>query len=193
MNMNQPIPDNNSDKRDLEAMLYVLRDPAIDCETFEARMIDEPLLAEAVSHAVSLVFAIKNQNEVNVERQSLTKPTLATPTASVAMPKFSFDPAWMALATISALISLFLLNLDYTSKDSSLEPMVEVATAWTDLQSTKMEQPSSDTKNETSLTSHFDLDDSSLGLETKSLDNDLPDWILLAAIASDSMNAEMVQ
>lgn len=184
---------NDSDQRDLEAMLYVLRDPAIDCEAFEARMIDDPLLAEAVSHAVSLVFSIKNQSEVIVECQALTKPTLAKPTASVAMPKFSVDPAWMVLASISAVISLLLLNLDYASKDDVAEPMHEVAAAWTDLQSTKIEQPSSDPKNEISLASHFDLDDSLLGLETKSLDNDLPDWILLAAIASDSMNAEMVQ
>jgi hypothetical protein len=191
--MNLPVPNHDSDQRDLEAMLYVLRDPAIDCDAFEDRMIDDPLLAEAVSNAVSLVFAIKNQNEVNVESQSLTKPTLAKPTASVAMPKFSFDPAWMALATISAVISLFLLNLDYSSKDSSAEPMSEVAAAWTDLQSTKIEQPSSDPKNEDSLASHSDFDDSLLGLESKSLDNDLPDWILLAAIASDSMSAEMVQ
>ena len=191
--MNLPVPNHDTDQRDLEAMLYVLRDPAIDCDAFEDRMNDDPLLAEAVSNAVSLVFAIKNQSEVNAECQSMTKPTLAKPTASVAMPKFSFDPAWMALATISAVISLFLLNLDYSSKDGSAEPMFEVATAWTDLQSTKIEQPSSDPKNEDSLASHSDFDDSLLGLESKSLDNDLPDWILLAAIASDSMNAEMVQ
>jgi hypothetical protein len=191
--MNLPIPNHDSDQRDLEAMLYVLRDPAIDCDAFEARIIDDPLLAEAVSHAVSLVFSIKNQSEVSAECQSLTKPTLATPTASVAMPKLSFDPAWLALATISAVISLFLLNLDYASKDSSVEPMFEVATAWTDLQSTKTELSSSDPKIEASLSSHSDLDDSLLSLEPKSLDNDLPDWMLLAAIASDSMNAEMVQ
>jgi len=191
--MNLPIPNHDSDQRELEAMLYVLRDPAIDCDAFEAQMIDDPLLAEAVSHAVSLVFSIKNQSEVNVECQSLTKPTLATPTASVAMPKFSFNPAWMALATISAVIRLFLLSLDYASKDSSVEPMFEVAAAWTDLQSTKTEQQNTELKNETSLAIHSDLDDSLLGLESKSLDNDLPDWMLLAAIASDSMNAEMVQ
>jgi hypothetical protein len=191
--MNAPIPNNDSDQRDLEAMLYVLRDPAIDCDAFEARMIDDPLLAEAVSHAVSLVLDIKSQNEMSVECQSLATSTLAKPAASVAMPRISFDPAWVVLATISAVISLFLLNLDYASKDSSVEPMFEVATAWTDLQSTKSEQPSSDPKNETSLASHSDLDDSLLGLEAKNLDNDLPDWMLLAAIASDSMNAEMVQ
>jgi hypothetical protein len=191
--MNAPIPNNDSDQRDLEAMLYVLRDPAIDCDAFEARMIDDPILAEAVANSVSLVFAIKSQDEVNVECQSLTKPTLAKPATSVSMPKFSFDPAWMALATISAVVSLFLLNLDYSSKDGSAEPMSEVAAAWTDLQSTKTEQQTQDLKNEASLASHSDLDDSLLGLEPKSLDNDLPDWMLLAAIASDSMNAEMVQ
>lgn len=191
--MNLPIPNHDSAQRNLEAMLYVLRDPAIDYKAFEDRMIDDPLLAEAVSHAVSLVFSIKNQSEVNVECQSLTKPTLATPTASIAMPKFSFNPAWMALATISAVISLFLLNLDYSSKDGLAEPMFEVATAWTDLQSTTTEQQPSELKNETSLASHSDWDDSLLGSEPKSLDNDLPDWMLLAAIASDSMNAEMVQ
>jgi hypothetical protein len=191
--MNLPIPNNVPDQRDLEAMLYVLRDPAIDCDAFETRMVDDPLLAEAVSHAVSLVFSIKNQNEFNVEYQSLTKTTLAKPATSVAMPKFSLDPAWMALATISAVVSLFLLNLDYASKDGSAEPMSEVAAAWTDLQSTKTEQQSSDLKNETSLSSQSELDDSLLGLEPKGLDNDLPDWILLAAIVSDSVNTETVQ
>jgi hypothetical protein len=140
-----------------------------------------------------LVFSIKNQNEFNVECQSLTKTTLAKPATSVAMPKFSLDPAWMALATISAVVSLFLLNLDYASKDGSAEPMSEVAAAWTDLQSTKTEQQSSDLKNETSLSSQSELDDSLLGLEPKGLDNDLPDWILLAAIVSDSVNTETVQ
>jgi hypothetical protein len=191
--MNNAIPYNDPNKRDLEAILYVLRDPAIECDAFEARMIDDPLLAEAVSHAVSLVLDMKSQNKVSIERQSLTKPALAKPTASVAMPKFSFDPAWVVLATISAVVSLFLLSLDYSSTDSTEEPMLEVAAAWTDLQSTKTEQHIAELKNETSLLSQADFDDSLLSLESKNLDNDLPDWMLLAAIVSDSMNTEMVQ
>ena len=186
--MNTTTPSNDPSDLDLEALLYVLRDPAIDCEAFEARMIEDPRLSEAVSNAVSLALCIKQGREATVQCQLPSKPA-----SSIAMPSISFDPTWVALATLSAVVSLFLLSLDYSSTDSAAEPLYKVAVAWTDLQTTSMEAQNADLKNGTSLLSLLDSDEGFLGLEPKSLDDDLPDWMLLATIASDSMKTEMVQ
>lgn len=186
--MKTTTPSNDTSDLDLEAMLYVLRDPAIDCEAFEARMIEDPRLSEAVSNAVSLTLCIKQGREATVHCQLQSQPA-----SSIAMPRISFDPTWVTLATLSAVASLFLLSLDYSSTGNSAEPMHKVAAAWTDLQSTSMEAQNADLKNGTSLLSLSDSDEGFLGLEPKSLDEDLPDWMLLATIASDSIKTEMVQ
>ena len=186
--MNTTTPSNEPSDLDLEAMLYVLRDPAIDSDAFEARMIEDQLLAEAVSNAVFLALSIKQGSEATVQCQL---PSNAA--SSIEMPRISFDPTWVALATLSAVVSLFLLSLDYSSTDNSAEPMYKVAVAWTDLQTTSMEAQNADLKNGTTLLNLSESDEGFLGLEQKSLDDDLPDWMLLATIASDSMKTEMVQ
>jgi hypothetical protein len=159
----------NSDR--LDAMLYVLDDPALDRDEFESRLESDPALGELVAEAVALVDQLKPALRETVQIAPESKHTTAY---------FVLKAAW-----IGAIAAALLIVVSYRQVFRSVESRSSsVAQAWSDLQLTPLDQDVDDAA--VSLASFLETDLS------QSDESDLPDWLVLAAAKTIS-DSDIIQ
>ena len=169
----------DTSQNDLDAMLYVLEDPALDRESFESRMADDPNLAHAVANAVYLTESLRH-NQVWESFQSNDYPC-PLPDGIV-----SETRAWTTnhvfLATVCASIAIALITWRaMPSNPSHRQSLDEVAITWTAMQSNSIDS------NESPVDGIFSHDLE----EVDSSEWGAPAWLIMATAVHDlkSMDA----
>lgn len=174
--MNNKTP-NNPSTHLLEAMLYVLNDPALDRDEYEQRLANDPVLGESVAEAVGLLQDIKAVSG------SHAKPmvTIAVSSSAQRTP-VAF---WFWSISIAASIALiacvgwrfFVFERNNHNQLANVQ-LANVVNAWSDLQQLDGLDNAEDAKLR------------SIGLESELspgteevLDEDVPDWLISASIA----------
>ncbi len=163
--------ESNESQMHLDAMLYLLDDPALNRVAFEARLANDSQLAEILSEAVS-VFQSMQTVAFESEKQVMAR----TVQASV----YSYIK-WQSIPAIAAslLIIVFLgwqtiHSMRSQSKEIALNSVVW---AWGELQTDNADsQPSRDV-------SESDFENTFAMLEPTS-DIDVPEWLVLATAAN---------
>ncbi len=180
--MNEIAPDSDESQMHLEAMLYLLDDPALDRNAFEARLLNVPQLGEILANSVDAFHGLRfvnfksnPNNEVHIDRLALSD---------------SGSRQWLFFLALAA--SLFLvcftgwraLNLIQTANSNSASSVSlgSVVLAWGDLQL--------ESEDAVSIQETIDGDLASSSNDTDALEEtDVPDWLVLAATdVSDSNN-----
>jgi hypothetical protein len=167
----------------LEAMLYVLNDPALDRDAYEQRLANDPVLGQSVAEAVGLV------QDIQAVSGSHTKPmvTIAVSSSAQRTP-IAFWPWSISIAASIALIAcvgwrffVFEQNNHNQLANAQLAnaQLANVVNAWSDLQHLDGLDIAEDAKlRSVGLDSEL-----SPGTE-EVLDEDVPDWLISASIAS---------
>lgn len=178
--MNKTAPDSNESQLHLDAMLYLLEDPSLDRNAFEARLLEEPKLGEILANSVDAFLKlqatefdslpvsncqdIRPASSYSGSRGRLFFPAIA---ASLFL---ACSVGWLGLVLIQSISSN---NASSVSLASSLS-LNSVVLAWGDLQADR------DDSSLVQEVSHSDLE-SSLSLADSFVESDVPDWLVLAA------------
>ena len=88
---NPLTPDASHERRRWEIERFVLQDPTLDLAAFEARMLDDPQLAEEVAVCVSRL------QQMAAACRLATPPAIATVSASASCGPSSTPPRWTAV------------------------------------------------------------------------------------------------
>lgn len=178
----------------LEAMLYVLCDVSIDRDAFEAKLENDPALAEAVAEAVAIV-------------QGLKQAAVSSNTSIVATPRFEdsivrskqmpvLAKGLVAIVSIAAVFCVIFFRWQRDTIIASAESLPEIAAAWIDLNEANADlMDGSTSRFESNGDAESDTDSAGLGAERNQLAvaDDMPDWMLLAVIGTDSLNPEAIK
>jgi len=170
--MNNKTPINPSTHL-LEAMLYVLNDPALDRDEYEQRLANDPVLGESVAEAAGLLQDIKSVSG------SHTKPMVTTAvSASAQRTPVAFWSWSISIAASIALIACVSWQFSVFEQNTHNQ-LANVVNAWSDLQQPDGHDPAEDVKLR------------SVGLESELTsgseevpDEDVPDWLISASIAT---------
>ncbi len=163
--------ESNESQLHLDAMLYLLDDPALDRVAFEARLADDTQLAEILAEAVTVFQSLQTVDFVP-ENQVVAR----TAHASV----YSYRK-WQSIAVIAA--SLLILgfigwqtihSMRSQSKEIALNSVVW---AWGELQTDNSDSQLSRDIGES------DFENTIVMLEPSS-DIDVPEWLVLATAAN---------
>lgn len=177
-----PKRETNESQMHLDAMLYVLEDPALDREAYEASLEDNSQLAEILADAVAVCQL--TQSVTSWEKYSIPSAVWATPTASNTHPVrgWRFVGSIWALAA-SILIAGFLVWQVFNHKYSGSSEIANLnaeslsldnlVLAWGDMQS---DRPSFQQGRE-----QVEIEsESSLVMTDPVGERDVPEWIVLA-------------
>ena len=89
-------------------MLYVLEDPALDRDSFEARLADDVRLGEILAIAVEMLHAMRSTDPESLAPVYFDVPTVRTftesPTGSIASESVPYS--WLGLVSLAASILL---------------------------------------------------------------------------------------
>lgn len=180
--MNNKTP-NNPSTHLLEAMLYVLNDPALDRDEYEQRLANDPVLGESVAEAVGLLQDIKAVSG------SHTKPMVTIAVSSNAQrTPVAFWPWSISIAASIAMMAFvgwrsFVFERNNRNQLANVQlanaQLANVVNAWSDLQQLDGLDNAEDAKIR------------SVGLESELSpgteevpDEDVPDWLISASIAT---------
>ncbi len=170
--MNNKTP-NNPSAHLLEAMLYVLNDPALDRDEYEQRLANDPVLGESVADAVGLLQNIKAVSG------SHTKPMVTIAVSSSAQrPPVAFWPWSISIAASIALIACVGWRF-FVFERNNHNQLANVVNAWSDLQ----QLDGLDNAEDAKLKSVGFDSELSPGTE-EVLDEDVPDWLISASIVT---------
>lgn len=190
--------------REWEAILYVLRDDSLDCEAFEAKLADDPLVAQAVSEAVALVHALKQTPPSQPDTAHSPPSSLHLPPQPI---RYSYAVAGLVVAVSIAVVFLATtIGFQGISLKPSPNSMAEVANAWTDWLATN-NYPAHDNSLHGQPEIGLENDSFDTGVELKSAaadtllgpakdglpENDMPDWMLIAVLETPSSTVEALQ
>ncbi len=155
----------------LEAMLYLLDDPVLDREAFEARLANDTQLAEILAKAVT-VFQSLQTVEFESEKQVMAR----TAHASV----YSYRK-WQSILVIAASLLIFGFiswqSIQSIRNHSSKIALNNVVWAWGELQTDNSDSQLSRDIGES------DFENTITMLEPSS-DIDVPEWLVLATAAN---------
>ena len=186
---------NKSDSdKGLEAMLYVLCDVSIDRDAFEAKLENDPALAEAVAEAVAIVQGLKQAaaiSNASMNTQPSFKDSVVRPRQMPFLAK-----GLVAILSIAAAFCVIFFRWQRDTIIASAESLPEIAAAWIDLNEANTDlMDVSTSRFESDGDAQSDTDSAGLGAEHNQLavTDDLPDWMLLAVTGTDSLNPEAIK
>jgi len=182
----------NNNDQGLEAMLYVLFDESIDRNAFEAKLENDPALAEAVAESVSIVQGLK-QAAMSSNASMATKPRFEDSVVRSRQMPF-FVKGLVAMVSIAAAFCVIFFRWQRDTVIASAESLPEIAAAWIDLNEANTDlMDGSIFRFESDGES--DTESAGLGAEYKQLAiaDDMPDWMLLAVTGTDSQNPEAIK
>ena len=180
----------NDNDKGLEAMLYVLCDETIDRNAFEAKLENDPGLAEAVAESVSIVQGLK-QAAMSSNASMATKPRFEDSVVrSRQMPLLA--KCLVAMVSIAAAVCVIFFRWQRETVIASAESLPEIAAAWIDLSEANSDLMDASISR---FESESDTESAGLGTEYKQLAvaDDMPDWMLLAVTGTDSQNLEAIK
>ncbi len=169
----------------LEAMLYVLEDPSLDREAFEARLAEDVRLAEILSEAVETLHSMRPSMGDSTAPSYFEIPSVRTFSDSPVRSNISgsIPSSWLGLASLAASILLvgFLgwksfqaLSPETTTGD--VESFKNVAWAWGEIGTGHHDEPS------TQYVSFVD-DQVALAACESICESDVPEWLVMATAA----------
>ena len=183
-------PDSYESQMHLEAMLYLLEDPAVDRDAFEARLLEDLQLSEILAAAVDTFLALKSARPES--------PAVVPATPSHTLVPFQFRATQGLLGlTIAAslLVACFLgwqtfVHGPYGSSVPSLSASRNgVVLAWGDLMLDSQVTENLSSQETIELESTAPL----TGSESFSV-SEVPDWLVLAAMEnSDNQDSRDVK
>lgn len=186
---------NKSDSdQGLEAMLYVLCDASIDRDAFEAKLENDPALAEAVAEAVAIVQGLKQAAVSSNASMVFTPRFESNDIGSRQMPFLA--KGLLAMVSIAAAFCVIFFRWQRDTIIASAESLPEIAAAWIDLNEANSDlMDASISRLGSDGDTESDTDSAGLGAEHKQLAvaDDMPDWMLLAVTGTDSQNSEAIK
>ena len=177
----------NDNDKGLEAMLYVLFDESIDRDAFEAKLENDPVLAEAVAESVSIVQGLKQAAMISNALMA-TEPRFEDRVVRSRQMSF-LAKGLVAMVSIAAAFCVIFFRWQRDTVIASAESLPEIAAAWIDLNEANTHlMDGSIFRFESD--SESDTESAGLGSEYKQLTvaDDMPDWMLLAVTGTDSQN-----
>lgn len=166
----------------LEAMLYVLRDPTLDCEAYELELANDPQLGDFLAEAVEILQRIERSKSVLAKLDIGTVRICNSEVASV--------HSWKWLAALAAsLVVIFGFGWNaWVNESEDRLSFASVVHAWTDLQSD--DSDSDDLRLR--LVGFAEGEPTDLNMDYS--DVDVPDWLISATVVNATMTiAEAVQ
>ncbi len=164
-------PQTNRTNEHLEAMLYLLDDPALDREAFEARLADDAQLGEILAQAVTTFQALQ---AASFKPNGIAQGSVARRTSSVlnALPQWQF----LSVLAASILLACFLGWQTHFEMRSGLADngSNNVVLAWGDIQSAVLDHQG------TREVSEFELENA-LAMSDSLPEMDVPEWLVIAA------------
>ena len=163
--------ESNESQMHLDAMLYLLDDPALDRDAFEAKLANEAQLTEILAEAVT-VFQSLRKAEFESERPFVARTTHAS--------VHSYR-RWQSIPVIAASVLIFgyigWQTIQSMRSHSNEIAMNSVVWAWGELQT-----DNSDSQL-TRDVGDSDFENTWAMLEPTS-DTDVPEWLVLATVAN---------
>ncbi len=199
-----PLKTNKDSQLHLEAMLYLLEDPALDRDAFEARLDNDVQLAEVLSESVAMFQSLKSlelRGPEFVSREAdLVTVRHPAPQASESSRTRGSHPTWNLVTCVAASIG-FLGFLGWMMFETNRIGPVEhdlltqnpvaiknIVYAWSELQ---LDSGSNANRSDDSL---VDLSDSEEELTLVAHDafseKDVPEWLVMATLDSLGNNIE---
>ncbi len=173
--------DRDDSQSHLEAMLYVLQDPALDRTAFEARLEEDCRLGEILAEAVALFEMTQKMDSWQPGSAASPNATFQSsdpaPSLVPAEPPASTRSGWRWVASLCAIAATLLVVLarwdGFPSRDADAASTQDVVLAWGAMQTDRI---------------HIAMDRESVEWESEwnlaSLDSveepDVPEWIVLA-------------
>jgi hypothetical protein len=180
--MNKTAPDSDESQMHLEAMLYLLNDPVLDRQAFEARLLNEPQLGEVLANAVDFFHGLQSVEFESNPKEGSDVARLALSDSSSL--QWLFFPVLAASLFLACFVSWQAFDLMQTanSNPASRVSLNSVVLAWGDLQ-LESEEPVS-----VQETSDGDLASSSSDTDFFA-ETEVPDWLVLAATDTSENNS----
>ncbi len=182
--MKKKAPDSNESQMHLEAMLYLLEDPALDRIAFEARLVEDARLNEVLANAVDTFLRLQSAEFesfpvgiVDVDRRV---------SSDSGAHRWLFFPALAASLFLACFVcwQAFVWMQAISSNNASLASSMSVNSvvlAWGDLQTDR------DDSGLVQEASSSDLN-ASLSFADSFVEADVPDWLVLAAVETTDNN-----
>lgn len=172
--------ESNESQMHLDAMLYLLSDPALDRDAFESRLANDTQLAEILAEAVSVFHSLRTF-EFEAEKQV---------TARTAHASMSSYRKWQSIAVIAASL-LFAGFIGWQTIQSIHTHSNEIALnnvvwAWGELQTDYSDSQLSRDVGDSDFENTFAI------LEPTS-ESDVPEWLVLATAANVEGGDEPVE
>lgn len=181
--MNNTDPDSDESQMRLEAMLYLLDDPAIDRNAFEARLLSDPKLSEILSDSVEVFHGLRSSNFASASETVMQEPR--RPSIESIRHQRLFFLALAASLLLACFVGWRAIGLIQTANSNSASSVSlgSVVLAWGDLQL--------ESDDAVSIQEAIDGDLASSSNATDSLaETEVPDWLVLAATdISDSKDS----
>ena len=164
----------------LDAMLYLLDDPALDRDAFEARLANDSQLAEVLAEAVT-VFQSLQSVEFAPQKQVIAQAAQAAQAAHASV--YSYRK-WQTVAVIAA--SLLILgfigwqtiqSIQSNRTHSNEIALNNVVWAWGELQT-------DDSDSQTSRDVGDSDFENTLSMLEPTCDSDVPEWLVLVTAAN---------
>ncbi|MEQ1824901.1 MAG: hypothetical protein ABL921_03115 [Pirellula sp.] len=166
----------------LDVMLYVLNDPALDRDSFELKLADNPELCEQVAQGVALLAGVRAHT-------AISHPTISS---VVPRPLHPVDWRWIAslAASLTIVVGWSWISWTNRSQQVSYTSMVD---AWSYFH--RESQEPTDLISETSFQgvelAYAEIPTSSDGNEQE---DDFPEWLIAATVANErAPSLEVVQ
>jgi len=184
----------------LEAMLYVLEDPSLDREAFEARLADDARLAEILTEAVEMLHSIRPRNGDSIMPVSFDIPSIRTFADSPSRSEISgsMPSSWLGLASLAA--SILLVGFLGWKSFQAMSPSIERDTDGSSVNGS-VSKTAGDTESfknvvwawgevgtghhDESLTQFVSFVDNELALAAceSVCESDVPEWLVMATAA----------
>ncbi len=163
--------ESNESQMHLDAMLYLLDDPALNRVAFEARLANDSQLAEILSETVS-VFQSLQSVEFESEKQVVVQ---------VAHASVSSYRKWQSILVIAASLLIFGFigwqSIQSIRNHSSKIALNNVVWAWGELQTDNSDSQLSRDIGESDF-------ENTIAMLEPSSDIDVPEWLVLATAAN---------
>ena len=181
--MNKIAPDSDESQMHLEAMLYLLDDPTLDRNAFEARLLNDPQLSEILADSVDAFHGLRSSRFASTSVSVIQVPR--RPSIELIRRQRLFFPALAASLLLACFVGWRAIDLIQTANSNSASSVSlgSVVLAWGDLQL--------ESEDAVSIQETIDGDLASSPNDSDSLaETEVPDWLVLAAAdISDSKDS----
>jgi hypothetical protein len=199
-----PLNTNDDTQLHLEAMLYLLEDPALDRDAFEARLENDVRLAEVLSESVTMFQSLKSLEFSSAESNSREADPVTVyhpiPQASESSRTRGSHRSWNLSTCIAASIGFIGFLSWMIFETNRIEPVdhdllaqnpvaiKNIVSAWSEL---KLNNESIANGNTDSLADP-DESEEELTLVTHDAfsEKDVPEWLVMATVDSLETNIE---